>query len=338
MSKQVKEVNPAPKYPMDALDTGTRKFKPREIVYQDRGFVMAVGAWDEYPNLKPPHSSEVNAVAMRWHTPGKLGYPNGFGKPQWMKAPFDIAAIESMKSPMLPSAIRINLLGNPHTTFAGAWALHKDRWLLVVNQREEGNVLVDVCGDGDDHVFTVAAAHITKLAYGPSIMEMWFSNRMNNDPTLWLSPEGRVYVSFRNDPDGFVEDGISKNLYVKHELIYSPLSKRWSLGGRLPAMFDYMFEEHALLHQIPKESVTMTTVSGHTEMYITSLITQAVTYLESVDLSKIYDAYASDRLHAYVRMFDRDLTEAELSDVFAIDMTFGTGSYYNLLDYPPAVQ
>lgn len=60
----------------------TSKFKIKDIIYDRKtshdnksGFAVATGYWDGNPELR---------VACRWYEDGGMGYPQTFGKPQWM--------------------------------------------------------------------------------------------------------------------------------------------------------------------------------------------------------------------------------------------------------------
>lgn len=55
------------------LDLETSKFKPLEILHNYGGLVIAQGIWEK----------RHMAVAARWHSEDDIGYPNGFGHPQW---------------------------------------------------------------------------------------------------------------------------------------------------------------------------------------------------------------------------------------------------------------
>ncbi|MGO3890097.1 MAG: hypothetical protein ACTJHW_03880 [Paenalcaligenes sp.] len=56
----------------------TGKFRVKQIVYNRDGFAIAVGNWDGNDNL---------TAACRWHDEEGIGYPQTFGKPQWMNLP-----------------------------------------------------------------------------------------------------------------------------------------------------------------------------------------------------------------------------------------------------------
>ncbi|PHN79902.1 hypothetical protein [Pseudomonas syringae] len=55
----------------------TSKFKLKDIIFNDGSFAIASGKWDGIDGV---------SVACRWHDEG-IGYPQTFGKPQWMLMP-----------------------------------------------------------------------------------------------------------------------------------------------------------------------------------------------------------------------------------------------------------
>ncbi len=67
----------------------TSKFKVHDVVYNKGGFAIARGYWDGEENLR---------LACRWHEDGGLGYPQTFGKPQWMMFPEDDLSVEIISS------------------------------------------------------------------------------------------------------------------------------------------------------------------------------------------------------------------------------------------------
>lgn len=60
----------------------TGKFKVERIVHNKGGFAIALGRWNGGENL---------TAACRWHeADGGIGYPQTFGKPQWMILPSNV--------------------------------------------------------------------------------------------------------------------------------------------------------------------------------------------------------------------------------------------------------
>jgi hypothetical protein len=66
----------------------TGKFEVHDIVYNKDGFAIARGYWEKSPHLN---------LACRWHDDG-IGYPQTFGKPQWMQLPpnIDVEIIQTL--------------------------------------------------------------------------------------------------------------------------------------------------------------------------------------------------------------------------------------------------
>lgn len=64
----------------------TGKFKVEKIISNDGFFAVATGYWDGQDKL---------SVACRWHEEDGIGYPQTFGKPQWMLLPASHVAIDN---------------------------------------------------------------------------------------------------------------------------------------------------------------------------------------------------------------------------------------------------
>lgn len=61
----------------------TSKFRDISIIYNKNGFAIAKGHWNG--------DTQKYRLACRWHEEdGGIGYPQTFGKPQWMVLPDDI--------------------------------------------------------------------------------------------------------------------------------------------------------------------------------------------------------------------------------------------------------
>ncbi|GEM_PF-3295984 len=56
----------------------TGKFKVENIISNDGSFAIAAGYWNGEKKL---------SLACRWHEQDGIGYPQTFGKPQWMILP-----------------------------------------------------------------------------------------------------------------------------------------------------------------------------------------------------------------------------------------------------------
>ncbi len=75
----------------------TSKFKVNDIVYNKNGFAVARGYWE---------GSDKLCLACRWHEDGEIGYPQTFGKPQWMLLPQEGLSVEII-STLDPSRAKV---------------------------------------------------------------------------------------------------------------------------------------------------------------------------------------------------------------------------------------
>ena len=77
----------------------TSMFTVVDIIYNKGGFAIAKGHWDGI-------TSQFR-VACRWHEPGGIGYPQTFGKSQWMLLP-DEVTVDILNS-LDPSNAKVNV-------------------------------------------------------------------------------------------------------------------------------------------------------------------------------------------------------------------------------------
>lgn len=68
----------------------TGKFKVEKIISNDGSFALATGYWNGGKTL---------SLACRWHEPDGIGYPQTFGKAQWMVLPASQVDIQNALSP-----------------------------------------------------------------------------------------------------------------------------------------------------------------------------------------------------------------------------------------------
>lgn len=80
----------------------TSKFKVHDYVYIKGDFVLSRGYWDGNSHL---------SLACRWEDPDGLGYPQTFGKPQWMLLPDDIDV--EIVSTLRPADARVTITFRP---------------------------------------------------------------------------------------------------------------------------------------------------------------------------------------------------------------------------------
>jgi len=74
----------------------TGKFKVERIISNEGGFAIATGYWAGETKL---------SLACRWHEPDGIGYPQTFGKPQWMILPASKVNIEDALNPAASKVI-----------------------------------------------------------------------------------------------------------------------------------------------------------------------------------------------------------------------------------------
>lgn len=91
-----------PRCPIDPMEIVTGKFTPKEILYQHDHFVIAVGLWE----------GDLG-VACRWHLPdgSEIGYPNGYGRPQWFLLPLSVGDVVHQGHALNPEQIALIFRG-----------------------------------------------------------------------------------------------------------------------------------------------------------------------------------------------------------------------------------
>ncbi|WP_370979724.1 hypothetical protein [Agaribacterium sp. ZY112] len=77
----------------------TSKFEVVEIVYNKGSFAIAKGYWEG--------DKSKFFLACRWHEKDGIGYPQTFGKPQWMLLPTDGLEMDVLNS--LSSSPKVQL-------------------------------------------------------------------------------------------------------------------------------------------------------------------------------------------------------------------------------------
>lgn len=70
----------------------TSKFEVVELIYKKEhssgGFAIATGYWEG--------DRECLATACRWYEDEGIGYPQTFGKPQWMLLPAELFSVDDL--------------------------------------------------------------------------------------------------------------------------------------------------------------------------------------------------------------------------------------------------
>lgn len=299
------------KHPVSPFDVETSRFKPETIVYEDRGFIIAVGHWKD---------KNQQGVAIRWHVAGEIGYPNGFGKPQWMETPIRPEDIRHLNNPLMPDAVSITMRGDPRTLPIGDWAFDGDHWHLIYGLCGDGGQVVEVCGRGQADSYPLDVYRIQKVEGSRSLMDVWFRDRMGGDALLWLSPGGRVYVTMptKNRYEWSL-DG-PHNLFTKFELMRSPTTGAWNYTDAKPLAFDYSLDECILLARSARAN--QGSVKGD--------VLEFDDILNGQDFEALYRDYVAGDLKKYRRQFVTDFSEDERKGIYRNDTVLGS-SYYDLL-------
>jgi hypothetical protein len=331
MSEQHEDKAPSEKpskFPTDPLDVVTRKFTPHRIVHEDRGFVIAVGEWvepDDHPG-EPPIPRH-NAVAVRWHIPGEIGYPNGFGRPQWMYTPIDADRIESLDNPLLPHAVKITLLGDPRKVEVGGWVFSGFDWHLVTYVYGDGEQMVEACGLGKSGSYPISIDEITKSGEGRSTMDLWYTDVMGGQPCVWLDPRGVAVVTVQATPAMIWYQHNPGNVYRALEFVQAPVGDTWYSSDNRPAVFDYLMADHALLGQLDWAELSVD--ENPNELSMTKLRSQLQRFMQDIDVVAIYSAMKDEKLGDHRRHFVKDLSDSQKQTVFAHDVVMGE-AYYDL--------
>jgi hypothetical protein len=71
---------------MNPEDANPKNFKVEKIIYNEDGFSVAIGVWQE---------DETRRFAMRWNGSNieDKGYPSVFVNPMWFQLPQDVTSI-----------------------------------------------------------------------------------------------------------------------------------------------------------------------------------------------------------------------------------------------------
>lgn len=80
----------------------TSKFKVHDIIFNNGDFALARGYWEDESKL---------SLACRWHDDG-IGYPQTFGKPQWMMFPRDVT-VEIANALNAPAQVQVAVTFHP---------------------------------------------------------------------------------------------------------------------------------------------------------------------------------------------------------------------------------
>lgn len=75
----------------------TSRFKVTTVLYDNDGFIVAEGEWTE-----PATGEKTTEIGCRWAGEGDdIGYPQTYGKPQWMIIPKELGLMWKAGIPII---------------------------------------------------------------------------------------------------------------------------------------------------------------------------------------------------------------------------------------------
>lgn len=104
----------------------TGRFKVQAIIFNNGEFAIAQGYWDGQERL---------STACRWHEPDGIGYPQTFGKPQWMLLPDPSVEIEASGKSQAP-LVKLGF-GRKSNPFYSVELIDEDTGCAVHSMRSE---------------------------------------------------------------------------------------------------------------------------------------------------------------------------------------------------------
>lgn len=193
--------------PENPLDLRTNKFVPKKIIVNRDGFVVASGNWENYTG---------DMLACRWHSKKDLGYPNGFGRPQWMLLG-GYTESSLVKSPIhvFGGELLLKLAGGPgmdgQNYILGGWVNNGWDWHLVHGIDEESEIL-HVTGPGKRMSYTIKIDEVVETDFGDTLVGLWHS-KYKGHGHVWCSPTGYLFVTYQNPKAPNV---VEKRLLIKN--------------------------------------------------------------------------------------------------------------------------
>lgn len=201
------------KYPTDPMDLNTRLFEPLEILYQANGFVIARGKWKDDVSPGP------DAMACRWHSPGEIGYPQTFGKPQWFRLPISMRDVKKGVNPILANDLMLHFRQPRKELRIGQWARVAcggfSDWHLITYIYGEGESMVQGVGLGKKGSYPIEIGDIVETHETPAAL----ATALKGKEYLFMDPRGSVwYVYPAEDATGLKNNG---NVYRMTELVHA---------------------------------------------------------------------------------------------------------------------
>lgn len=181
-----------------------------EDTQEESWWVMNGGAWTRI---------EVDPKAP-------LGYPNGFGRPQWMLLPVDPADARIGVNAIREKDLELVLRGPCKEVITGKWALVESgrfqTWHLITYVYGRGDEMFSGIGQGKGDSYPVRVDRITDIAEGKSALAQWHGGRV----LLWMNPyNGLFCITGSRMPlnEGHTDEQLiaAENVYAKRPLLMS---------------------------------------------------------------------------------------------------------------------
>ena len=228
------------KYPGDPLDLVTSKFTPREIIYNHDGFVIAQGIWRE-------NGGKDTVLACRWHPKDGIGYPNGFGRPQWFLLPANVEDVTRSTNPIVPDEITLRFRGEYKKPTIGHWITTKDGTNhLVVYVYGEADEMVAAIGLGKTDSYPIPIHRIGEVERCKSVLSTWHAGK----ECIWLSQDGFWYHSALIDSES---PNDHNNVYMLRRLeVARPIDAppTWRFGEWRHLAYFYQLDQMILTDEV----------------------------------------------------------------------------------------
>lgn len=191
------------------LDIKTRRFNPHKIVFQRGGFFIARGIWD----------NKSYKYACRWQEEDGPGYPNAFGRPQWMLLNIETSEVEEVSNTLGEEFLQLQLRKTPRVIRAGCAIRLKDRsdWYMLCHVQGGGRTGF-ACGLGKSGDFPVELDEVEEVREfeEPTLLNRWHGD----DHCLWMDHRGRIFTTYPASRGDLVGKDVNPpGVYLMHEII-----------------------------------------------------------------------------------------------------------------------
>lgn len=227
----------------DPIQLNTNRFKPEEILYESGGFVIASGTWTE-----PGGVGISDKLACRWHPQDGIGYPNGFGRPQWMNlGRLRRDDVEVHKLSKFAKRIKLNFNPDHSEIVVGQWARIADEWYLVNYVYGSEGSMVSAMGRGKSGPFPIDTAEIDEVSDGRSTLGIWHDMKAKGDYLVWITPRGAIATTKIDDTINQNGNIIQKGTFVEGDF-------NWDGGYQIihdTIGFPHHLAHHYLIGKLP---------------------------------------------------------------------------------------